>query len=81
MLPNRFPDADATPEYNSVDASLWFVIAADAFLTGASLPASDRATLEGAIEAILAGYARGHAPRHPRATTTACSRAASPACS
>jgi predicted glycogen debranching enzyme len=24
MLPNRFPDAGETPEYNSVDATLWF---------------------------------------------------------
>ncbi len=24
MLPNRFPDADAAPEYNTVDATLWF---------------------------------------------------------
>jgi len=25
MLPNRFPDAGEPPEYNTVDASLWFV--------------------------------------------------------
>jgi predicted glycogen debranching enzyme len=24
MLPNRFPDADETPEYNTVDATLWY---------------------------------------------------------
>lgn len=24
MLPNRFPDADEQPEYNTVDATLWF---------------------------------------------------------
>ena len=24
MLPNRFPDAGDTPEYNTVDATLWF---------------------------------------------------------
>lgn len=24
MLPNRFPDAGETPEYNTIDASLWF---------------------------------------------------------
>lgn len=24
MLPNRFPDADDTPEYNTVDAALWY---------------------------------------------------------
>lgn len=27
MLPNRFPDAGETPEYNTVDASLWFFVA------------------------------------------------------
>jgi hypothetical protein len=25
MLPNRFPDASAAPEYNTVDATLWYV--------------------------------------------------------
>lgn len=28
MLPNRFPDWGTTPEYNTVDATLWFFIAA-----------------------------------------------------
>jgi predicted glycogen debranching enzyme len=28
MLPNCFPDAGDTPKYNTVDAALWFVIAA-----------------------------------------------------
>lgn len=32
MLPNRFPDGSGEPEYNSVDASLWFVIAAHEYL-------------------------------------------------
>ena len=32
MLPNRFPDSGDTPEYNSVDASLWFVVAVHEFL-------------------------------------------------
>ncbi|BAU13650.1 glycogen debranching enzyme [Leptolyngbya sp. NIES-3755] len=27
MLPNRFPDAEAIPEYNTVDATLWYFIA------------------------------------------------------
>ena len=30
MLPNRFPDAGETPEYNAVDATLWFFEAARA---------------------------------------------------
>jgi predicted glycogen debranching enzyme len=32
MLPNRFPDAGETIEYNSVDAALWFFEAANAYL-------------------------------------------------
>ena len=32
MLPNRFPDAGENPEYNSVDAALWFFEAARAYL-------------------------------------------------
>ena len=31
MLPNRFPDAGETPEYNTVDATLWFFEAARAY--------------------------------------------------
>lgn len=32
MLPNRFPDAGEAPEYNTVDATLWFFEAARSFL-------------------------------------------------
>ncbi|HEU0122900.1 MAG TPA: amylo-alpha-1,6-glucosidase [Bryobacteraceae bacterium] len=32
MIPNRFPDAGETPEYNTVDATLWFFEAARAYL-------------------------------------------------
>jgi predicted glycogen debranching enzyme len=32
MLPNRFPDAGEKPEYNTVDATLWFFEAARAYL-------------------------------------------------
>jgi predicted glycogen debranching enzyme len=32
MLPNRFPDAGEAPEYNTVDATLWFFEAIRAFL-------------------------------------------------
>ncbi len=31
MLPNRFPDAGALPEYNTVDATLWFFEAVRAY--------------------------------------------------
>jgi predicted glycogen debranching enzyme len=64
MLPNRFPDQGDTPEFNSVDASLWYVIAVHDFLQAMAakkrevLP-RDQQTLQEAIEAILSGYARG----------------------
>lgn len=58
MLPNRFDERDATPEYNSVDAALWFAIAADAYLAGDATPA-DRELLRAAIAAIVDGYRAG----------------------
>jgi len=64
MLPNRFPDAGETPEYNSVDASLWYVIAVHDYLklaerTGAGIKAGDKALLDQAVDAILTGYSAG----------------------
>jgi predicted glycogen debranching enzyme len=58
MLPNRYDEHAATPEYNSVDAALWFAVAADAFLA-TEVSESDRRVLEQAIDEIVAGYARG----------------------
>ena len=64
MLPNRFPDHGEAPEFNSVDASLWYVIAVDDLLTaaaarGVALPAAEEHALHAAVDAILAGYAAG----------------------
>jgi predicted glycogen debranching enzyme len=61
MLPNRYSETGETPEYNSVDAALWYVIAADAYLAagGPGIAAADRAAIERAIDAIVAGYAAG----------------------
>ncbi|MET0551887.1 MAG: amylo-alpha-1,6-glucosidase [Vicinamibacteria bacterium] len=64
LLPNRFPDRGDVPEYNAVDASLWFVVAVHEYLEAAArrpLPeaALDRERLVDAVEAILDGYARG----------------------
>jgi predicted glycogen debranching enzyme len=64
MVPNRFPDHGESPEFNSVDASLWFVVAAYEYLeattrSAEAFPVSDRTTLQTAIEAILAGYTAG----------------------
>jgi predicted glycogen debranching enzyme len=69
MLPNRFPDRpDEAPEYNSVDAALWYVVAVHEYLEAAAsagLPSDCRfcggasGCLERAVLAILEGYAGG----------------------
>ena len=60
MMPNCFPSGGAQPEYNSVDASLWFIIAVqDYFAAVSRMPVAERRALLAATEAILAGYARG----------------------
>jgi predicted glycogen debranching enzyme len=63
MLPNRFPDAGEAPEFNSVDASLWFVVAAHDLIAcegaAALLTDEDRRRLADAILAIVSGYAGG----------------------
>ena len=64
MLPNRFPDQSDVPEYNSVDASLWFIIAVHDYLNASMIAASprfdaDRKTLQIAVTKILVGYAEG----------------------
>jgi predicted glycogen debranching enzyme len=64
MLPNRFPDHGEQSEFNAVDASLWYVVAAGELLAAAKrrrslLASNERAAIERAILAIVAGYARG----------------------
>jgi predicted glycogen debranching enzyme len=62
MLPNRFPDYGDQPEYNSVDASLWYVLVVHEFLAAApDYPGRDDDTrlLLGAVENILTGYRDG----------------------
>jgi predicted glycogen debranching enzyme len=64
MLPNLFPDRGTVPEYNSVDASLWYIIAVGDFLEAASgrtglVNEVAEQRLRNAIEAILLGYQTG----------------------
>jgi predicted glycogen debranching enzyme len=62
MLPNRFADRGEAPEYNAVDASLWYVVAVHELLAQASLeevPEDARGRLHAAVAAILEGYLRG----------------------
>ena len=64
MMPNHFPSQGADPEYNSVDASLWFVIAAQAFLDvsarrGRWIEPGTTKRLTDAAQEVLESYSRG----------------------
>ncbi len=59
MLPNRFPDRGETPEFNAVDAALWYVVAVHELLAAGRVTVRERQTLVDAVEAILAGYSAG----------------------
>jgi predicted glycogen debranching enzyme len=64
MLPNRFPDAGDLPEYNSVDASLWYVVAVYDLLRAMrerhlTPESGDLRLFNQAITDILIGYSRG----------------------
>jgi predicted glycogen debranching enzyme len=59
MLPNRFPDEGGAPEFNSADASLWYVIAVHEFLAEARPEPRTRERLVHVATAILDGYAGG----------------------
>jgi predicted glycogen debranching enzyme len=59
MLPNRFTDYGDTPEYNSVDASLWFIVAVHDYLATRHASAATRTRLQQAAETILTGYTKG----------------------
>src|SRR5262249_44874429 len=52
MLPNRFPDYGDAPEYNSVDASLWFIVAVHDYLATGHASDATRTRLQQAAEAI-----------------------------
>jgi predicted glycogen debranching enzyme len=59
MLPNRFPDYGDTPEYNSVDASLWFIVAVHDYLATHHASVATQQRLQQACESILTGYTKG----------------------
>jgi predicted glycogen debranching enzyme len=59
MLPNRFPDAGETPEYNTVDATLWFFEAARAFLAYNGDEEFIRTELYPVFTDIIAWHVRG----------------------
>jgi predicted glycogen debranching enzyme len=59
MVPNRFPDAGEQPEYNTIDASLWFIHAIDRYFAASRDEARVRETAWPAVKQILDGYRRG----------------------
>ena len=64
MLPNLFPDGKVQPEFNSVDASLWYLVAVHEYFqaraaAGRRVAGAQRKALQDAIGAILTGYSRG----------------------
>jgi predicted glycogen debranching enzyme len=59
MLPNRFPDAGETPEYNTVDATLWFFEAIRNHLARTNDVAFVRDELYNTLTDIIDWHVRG----------------------
>jgi predicted glycogen debranching enzyme len=59
MLPNRFPDSGETPEYNTVDATLWFFEAVRAYLEHTGDLDFVRSNLYGVLADMVAWHERG----------------------
>jgi predicted glycogen debranching enzyme len=68
MLPNRFQDQGDAPEFNAVDAALWYVVGVHEYLKATAGRrgsqtckecGSEAGCLQAAVLAILAGYAKG----------------------
>lgn len=59
MVPNRFPDLGQDPEYNTIDASLWFIHTVDRYLVYSKDRKRVRAVAWPAIKQILDGYRQG----------------------
>jgi len=59
MLPNRFPDAGEAPEYNTVDAALWFFVASHRYLEATGDEAFVLDELLPVFEDIVSWHERG----------------------
>lgn len=59
MIPNRFPDSGGQPEYNTIDASLWFIHAMARYLSYSQDEARVRAIAWPAVKQIIDGYRQG----------------------
>ena len=59
LVPNRFDDYSASAHYNSIDASLWFIIAAERYLGATGDWDFWSETLQPTSHAILSAYQAG----------------------
>jgi len=59
MIPNRFPDYGESPEYNTVDASLWFIIAIKKYLDASNDFYFVRETLYPIVKNIISWHEKG----------------------
>lgn len=59
MLPNRFPDAGEVPEYNTVDATLWFFIAIYKYLRYTDDKSFVKDELMPVLQDIISWHERG----------------------
>ena len=59
MLPNRFPDGSEAPEFNTVDATLWFFEAVRAYLAHTGDEKFVREELYGVLKDIIDWHVRG----------------------
>lgn len=59
MVPNRFPDVGEQPEYNTIDASLWFIHAIERYLVATNDNHRVQAVAWPAMKQILDGYRQG----------------------
>ena len=59
MVPNRFPDLGKDPDYNAIDASLWFIHAVDRYLAYSKDTKRVQLVAWPAIRQILDGYRQG----------------------
>ncbi len=59
MIPNRFPDIGKEPEYNTIDASLWFVHAIERYFVYSKDETRVRAVAWPAVKHIIDGYRQG----------------------
>jgi predicted glycogen debranching enzyme len=58
MIPNMFPEAGEKPEYNSVDASLWFIVAAWKYWKASGDDAGARELMP-ALKGVIQSYREG----------------------